>query len=171
MQSLSVHIWVLPAKLPSPKWNKTSCQQHSAGLHKGRGHVFCTDSSHPSAAGKELQLLLTAMSCNSSFCPQWPETLKSLEMPKITLLACLLSHKVAHRQLSPLEHTEQNTTLLSGPTESLTSSTLREKEEGRAKRWGHGGMEKQSLHRCWKKTTQQMKGVKGKTIPREEKKG
>lgn len=89
MQSLSIHIWVLPAKLSSLKLNKTSCQQLSVGLPRGRAHVFCADISHPTAVGKEFQLVAVRRSCKSSFCYQWPETLKSLEMPKI---ARLLSH-------------------------------------------------------------------------------
>lgn len=101
MQSLSIHIWVLPAKLPLLKLNKTSCQQQSVGLHRGRSHIFCTDISHPSAAGKKLQLLLTAVSCNSSFCSQWSETLKSLGMPKITSPACFLTSGSTHEAIPP----------------------------------------------------------------------
>lgn len=112
MQSLSIHMWVLPAKLPSLKWNKPSCQQQSVGLHGGRFHVFCAGISHSSAVGKELQLLLTAMSCNSSFCSQWPETLKSLEMPKITLPACLLTSGSTCTAIPPGTHTAKHHTAL-----------------------------------------------------------
>lgn len=112
MQSLSIHMWVLPAKLPSLKWNKPSCQQQSVGLHGGRFHVFCAGISHSSAVGKELKLLLTAMSCNSSFCSQWPETLKSLEMPKITLPACLLTSGSTCTAIPPGTHTAKHHTAL-----------------------------------------------------------
>lgn len=103
---------------------------------QGRSHIFCADISHTSAVGKELQLLLTATSCNSSFCSQWPETLKSLEMPAIALPACFLTSGSTCTAIPPWK--QQTTMLLSAPRNTLTSSTLREKEEGRAKSIGYG---------------------------------
>lgn len=55
----------------------------------------------PPAAGKKLQLLVTAARCNFRFCSQWPETLKSLEMPKITSPACFLTSGSTHEAIPP----------------------------------------------------------------------
>lgn len=169
-QSLSIHIWVLPAKLPSLKLNKTSRQQQSVGLHRGRSHVFCAGISHTSALGKELQLLLTATSCNSSFCPQWPETLKSLEMPKITFPACFLTSGNICTATPPGTYTAKHHTALWSKKlpDFLHTEGKRRGQSKKMRVWRDGEAE---FAQVLEEDSTTDEGVKGRTTPCEDKKG